>query len=489
MDSNFIFSSNNIEVSEDVKGNLILDFILCDFSTNANGKKIKREGVEDKLSTMINMPLVGRLKTVNGETDFMGHNKKTKYEVINGEVINKTYLDTDALGVYTDCEIREIDNVEYICGKAILWNRFENAKKVIIDRFEKGDPIKSSWEMVITQSHNEIENGKTIEVIDDFYFIGNCLLGSKVSPAFKCAGVQELEVAEKEDDFEDELSSAIAQDINNFKEGGDKMDKDKEIVETEVSQENIEVSALTLGDIRRKVCKLAWELEKEEDYWLYDSIIYPLENIAYFKKEGANELEDDYLKVVYSVGEDNEVSIVSKENVKMTFVAKEKVVEVSELEGVKTELSEKVDSIVKLGETLAEKEALLSEKDKTIAELEVFKETVAEIEKEKAVAELEKKRRECSQAALSSGYISEADIEASEELKQAIAEADMSKVKVFIAEAVLKNVSKTEISEEKIENTKEIEVSTDLNSSSSYEYSGESGNPILDFIRKPGKRR
>lgn len=488
MDENFIFSSNNVEVSEDVKGNLILDFILCDFSTNANGKKIKREGVEDKLSTMINMPLVGRLKTVNGKTDFMGHNKKTKYEVINGEVINKTYLDTDALGVYTECEIREIDGVEYICGKAILWNRFENAKRVILDRFENGDSIKTSWEMIITQSHNEIEDGKTIDVIDDFYFIGNCLLGSKVTPAFKCAGIQELEVAE-EDKFNEELSSAIAQDINNLKEGGDGMEKGKESMETEVSEEQIEVSALTLGDIRRKVCQLAWELEREEDYWLYDSIIYPLENTAYFKKEGAEELDDDYLKVVYSVGENNEVSLVSKENVKMTFVPKESVVEVSEIEGVRAELSEKVDSIVKLGETLAEKEALISERDKTIAELEVFKETVAEIEKEKAEAELEKKRKACSEAALSSGYITEADIEASEEMKQAIAEADMDKVKLFIAEAVLKNVVKTEVSEEKTENTKEIEVSTDLNSSSNYEYSGESGNPILDFIRKPNKRR
>ena len=487
MDENFIFSSNNVEVSEDVKGNLILDFILCDFSTNANGKKIKREGVEDKLSTMINMPLVGRLKTVNGKTDFMGHNKKTKYEVVNGEVINKTYLDTDALGVYTECEIREIDGVEYICGKAILWNRFENAKRVILDRFENGDSIKTSWEMIITQSHNEIEDGKTIDVIDDFYFIGNCLLGSKVTPAFKCAGIQELEVAE-EDKFNEELSSAIAQDINNLKEGGDGMEKEKESMETEVSEEQIEVSALTLGDIRRKVCQLAWELEREEDYWLYDSIIYPLENTAYFKKEGAEELDDDYLKVVYSVGENNEVSLVSKENVKMTFVPKESVVEVSEIEGVRAELSEKVDSIVKLGETLAEKEALISEKDKTIAELEVFKETVAEIEKEKAEAELEKKRKACSEAALSSGYITEADIEASEEMKQAIAEADMDKVKLFIAEAVLKNVVKTEVSEE-VEQEKEVEVSTDLNSSSNYEYSGVSGNPILDFIRKPSKRR
>lgn len=487
MDENFIFSSNNVEVSEDVKGNLILDFILCDFSTNANGKKIKREGVEDKLSTMINMPLVGRLKTVNGKTDFMGHNKKTKYEVVNGEVINKTYLDTDALGVYTECEIREIDGVEYICGKAILWNRFENAKRVILDRFENGDSIKTSWEMIITQSHNEIEEGKTIEVIDDFYFIGNCILGSKVTPAFKCAGIQELEVAE-EDPFNEELSSAIAQDINNLKEGGDGMEKEKESMETEVSEEQIEVSALTLGDIRRKVCQLAWELEREEDYWLYDSIIYPLENTAYFKKEGAEELDDDYLKVVYSVGENNEVSLVSKENVKMTFVPKESVVEVSEIEGVRAELSEKVDSIVKLGETLAEKEALISERDKTIAELEVFKETVAEIEKEKAEAELEKKRKACSEAALSSGYITEADIEASEEMKQAIAEADMDKVKLFIAEAVLKNVVKTEVSEE-VEQEKEVEVSTDLNSSSNYEYSGVSGNPILDFIRKPSKRR
>ncbi len=419
----------------------------------------------------------------------MGHNKKTKYEVINGEVINKTYLDTDALGVYTECVIREINGIEYICGKAILWNRFENAKRVILDRFENGDSIKTSWEMVITQSHNEIEDEKTIEVIDDFYFIGNCILGSKVQPAFKCAGVQELEVSEKEDNFENELSSAIAQDIDNFKEEGDKMDKDKEIVETEVSQGNIEVSALTLGDIRRKVCQLAYELEKKEDYWLYDSIIYPLENTAYFKKEGTNELEDDYLKVVYSVGENDEVSLVSKENVKMTFVSKESVVEVSELEDVKTELSEKVDSIVKLGETLAEKEALLSEKDKIIAELEVFKETVAEIEKKKAEEEMAKKRKECSEMALSSGYITEADIEASEELKQAISEADMGKVKLFIAEAVLKNVSKVEISEEKTDNVKEIEVSTDLNSSSSYEYLGESGNPILNFIRKPSKRR
>ena len=54
MDENFIFSSNNVEVSEDVKGNLMLDFILCDFSTNANDKKINS--------------MIGKMLPVSGNT-------------------------------------------------------------------------------------------------------------------------------------------------------------------------------------------------------------------------------------------------------------------------------------------------------------------------------------------------------------------------------------------------------------------------------------
>lgn len=495
MDKNFTFFSDNIEISELNNGDLLAKFCISSFDINKNGKKIDIDNFDKWKDTLVNMPLVGKVAKIGktNEEDFTSHNKKTKYEKVGNEIKTVTYLDTDAFGVFNSCYIEEVEGKPFIMAECQIWgSRFKNVKNIILSKLERGETVSSSWELVITDSEMKTDNGVSYELIKDGYFLGHCLLGRNprtgaiVSPAYDCSRI--LEVAE-EDPFNEELSSAIAQDINNLKEGGDGMEKEKESMETEVSEGQIEVSALTLGDIRRKVCQLAWELEREEDYWLYDSIIYPLENTAYFKKEGAEELDDDYLKVVYSVGENNEVSLVSKENVKMTFVPKESVVEVSEIEGVRAELSEKVDSIVKLGETLAEKEALISEKDKTIAELEVFKETVAEIEKEKAEAELEKKRKACSEAALSSGYITEADIEASEEMKQAIAEADMDKVKLFIAEAVLKNVVKTEVSEEKTENTKEIEVSTDLNSSSNYEYSGESGNPILDFIRKPNKRR
>lgn len=482
------FYSKNINVSEDDKGNLLIDFVLCDFNTNANGKKIKREGAEDRINSLVNMPLVGRLKTENGVTDFTGHNQKKKYIKENNELYVKTYLDTEAVGTFLASQIREIDGVDYICGQALLWGRFENAKNIILERFSNNDEIKSSWELVITDSHTELENDKKIEVIDDFYFIGNCLLGSNVAPAYKCAGVQELQVAEEVDcDFEDELSSAIAQDIDNISKGGNGMAEENQVQ----GEENVEVSSLSIGDIRKKVSQLAWELEKEEDFWLYDSIIYPLENTAYFKKCGCEQLEDDYLKVVYSVDETNEINIVSKEDVKMTFVPKNNVVDISEFKKVETELSEKVESIVRLGDTIQEKETILSEKEKEISELQVFKEQVAEIQRIEAEKELTRKRENCKNTVISSKYLTEKDIETSEELKQAIQDCDENKIKIFIAEAVLKANLKeinneVEVSEVEIDTITEPHI--DLNSMNRYDYAQESSNPILKAIRNKKRR-
>lgn len=478
MMKNFEVFSNNIEIAEDDKGNLLIDFVLCDFETNGNGKKINREGAEDKIKSLLNMPLVGRIKTENGVTDFTGHNQKRKYVKEGNELKIKTYLDTEAIGTFTGVEIREIEDKEYICAKALLWGRFENAKNIILERFANGEPIKSSWELVITDSHAEIYGGKQIEVIDNFYFIGNCVLGSNVSPAYKCAGVQELQVAEEISDFNKELSSAIAQDINILgKERRDMMENE----EKKVVSEEVEVSALTLGDIRRRVSRLIYQIENEEDYWLYDSIIYPLENTAFFSKEGGDNLEDDYLKVIYSIDDKGEISIVSKEDVKMTFVPKESVVEVSELEKVKTDLSEKVDSIVKLGESLKEKEVVISEKEKEISELSVFKDQVAEIQRIEAEKELERKRDICKETVLSSKYLTEEDIETSEELKDAILNCDENKIKILIAEAVLKaNIKKeVEVSEKK----KEKVDCLNLSSTNKYEYSNETTNPLLNAIR------
>lgn len=484
---NFEVYSDKLIVAEDDKGNLLIDFVLCDFETNGNGKKINRENAEEKIKTLLNMPLVGRIRNENGVMDFTGHNQKKKYVKEGNDLKVKTYLDTEAIGTFVDINISEIEEKEYICAKALLWGRFENAKNIILERFSRGEPIKSSWELVITDSHSEIENSKPIEVIDDFYFIGNCVLGEKVQPAYRCAGVKELQVAEEIKNYDEELSSAIAQDINNLNiERRDLMENNKanEVLETsqEPEKETIEVSALTLGDIRRKVSKLIYQIEKEEDYWLYDSIIYPLENTAYFSKEGSDNLEEDYLKVVYSIDDKGEVSIVSKEDVKMTFVPKENVVEVSEFEKVKTELSEKVDSIVKLGETIKEKDLLVSEKDKEISELQIFKDQVAEIQRVQAEKELEEKRLACKETVLSSKYLTEDDIETSEDLKQAIYNCDENKIKILIAEAVLKTNIKEDVEVSEVsKNQKESYL--DLNSTNKYDYPNEITNPILSAIR------
>lgn len=493
MEEKLIFDGQNIEVSEDVKGNLIIDFTICDFEKNANGKKIKRDDVEDKVQTLINMPLVGKLQTKNGVTDFMGHNKKSKYVKEDNKIKVKSYLDTEALGTFTSAEIKEIEGKDYICGQAILWNRFENAKKVVLDRFQKGEPVKSSWEIIITSQHSEIENDSMISVIDDFYFIGNCLLGKDVSPAYKCAGINELLVAEEENDFNDELSSAIAQDIETFnkerREGMENENKDglvqdtaQETIPVEPQENIIETSSLSFRDIDKKVSKAIYELENN-DFWIGNIMIYPLENVAYCSKRGYSNLDEDYLKVSYSMNEEGNVVILSSEDVKMVFMAKAETVTVSEFDEVKKELSEKIDSILKLGESIKVKEETIAEKDKEITELSTFKEQVAEIERIQAEQELSEKRETLREMAISSKYVTEKDIETSEVLKQAIAECDEDKVKIFIGNAVIKS---QESGEETVASSTKEEAKEELNLSSTneYDYKNRASNALLNVLKK-----
>lgn len=513
MDNNLVVISENIEISELSNGDLSAKFCISDFSVNKNGKRIDINSFDNWKDTLVNMPLVGKVAKIGrtNEEDFTSHNRKTKYERIGNEVKKTTYLDTDAFGVFNNCYTEEIDGVKYIMAECQIWtSRFKNVKNIILSKLEKGESIASSWEIIITDSEFRIENGSTYELIKDGYFIGHCLLGRNpkngvaISPAYDCSRI--LEVAEEE--LDEELSSAIAQDIDKIEEGGDEEMADineiveevvetveetvegqveEPVVETTETEKQVETSALSMGDLRRKVCQMAYELEGEENYCLCNSIIYPTENTAYFSKEGFNSLEEDYLKIVYSIDEEDNITIVSKEDVKMTFVPKETVVEVSELEAVKVELSEKINSIVDLGKTIAEKDVVISQKDELIAELEVFKTKVMEIEKEEAEKQFAAKKKACRKAALSSGYITEEDIEASEELKEAIEQADENKVMIFIASAVLKaNAENIEVSES-VNEDEEVEVSTTLGND--YDY-GEIENPILNYIKtKKNKRR
>ena len=508
-----LYLFDKVVVSEREDGCLELLIRICGNGVNKNGKALDFSS-EESIKTLINQPLQAKIKKdANGNEDFTGHNRKKVYvRDANGNVNVETVLDTISIGTFVDAYIENEDDKPYIYGKCLMWgNRYKKAKEIILDRVENGE-LKGSWEVIPLESKRAIIEGKVCDLFTEYTFIGFCLLGSKIAPAYDEAQI--LEVAEEE--LDEELSSAIAQDIDKIEEGGDEEMADineiveevvetveetveetvvetvegqveEPVVETTETEEQVETSALSMGDLRRKVCQMAYELEGEEDYWLCNSIIYPTENTAYFSKEGINSLEEDYLKIVYSIDEEDNITIVSKEDVKMTFVPKETVVEVSELEAVKVELSEKINSIVDLGKTIAEKDVVISQKDELIAELEVFKTKVMEIEKEEAEKQFAAKKKACRKAALSSGYITEEDIEASEELKEAIEQADENKVMIFIASAVLKaNAENIEVSES-VNEDEEVEVSTTLGND--YDY-GEIENPILNYIKtKKNKRR
>lgn len=91
---------------------------------------------------------------------------------------------------------------------------------------------------------------------------------------------------------------------------------------------------------------------------------------------------------------------------------------------------------------------------------------------------------------LSGGYLTESDIEGSEELQKAIAECDEDTIKKSIAEAVIKNneIKSVETSTEN-STLNEIEVSTNLNATNKYEYKDQEENPILSFVRKSKNKR
>lgn len=501
---NEVILSKQIEVSEDNHGNLLLDFIICDFETNKNGKKINKDTINNWLPTLINQPLVGRVSKIanTDEFDFTSHNKKTKYVLEDGKLNTKTILDTDAIGTFLNAEVKNIDGKDYITAQALMWGRFENAKNVILNKVANNEPLSSSWELCITDSTKSIENGQSVDIINEGYYIGHCLLGRRpvdgsiVNPAYDCSKVTDLQVAEEE---VDELSQAI--DIDRQSILSEQQSEENKLNKKggeEMAEENkeIEVSALTMNDISKKLRNIVWELEREDcTEWYYLELVYPTENIAYLKRCGDKSLDEDFLKVSYSIDDNGDISVVSKEEVKMVFIPKESQVDVSELKeqlkGVQTELSEKVSDIVKLGETIKANEAIISERDKTISALEVFKHQIEDIQAEQAKQEIAEKKEELKKTAISSGYITEEFIETSERLQKAISELNEDEVLKCIAEEVIKANSQkqAEISEENVETSEEnIEVSTDLNSTEEYEYNGSSGNSILDMLSN-NKRR
>ena len=450
--NNIEISSKRIEVSEIDEHKLEVKFVICDFDPNKNDVQINKDKINNWLSTLLNQPLVGKVDVNrDGNVDFTGHNVKiVKLKDSDGNEYTDYEFDTSAFGTYTSVGIKEIDGEMCIVATATVWRRFKNASDLILSRVENGT-LHSSWEIAVNKHHYETVNKKRIKVIDDGVFIGNCLLGEYVAPAFDSAKV--LQVASDENQFDKEFNNAIMEDIMVANQnGGENVEKDKNVIvsdnkvkesiidltgESNVSENSVvelddaqtEVSALTMNEIEVKL-----EEKLDESYRLYPAYVFPEEHTVYARNWRMKTTE--FKKFTYTV-ENDEIFISEPIDVKMTFSAFETDIKVAEME---EKLNASTDALLKANETIKSLESMVSE-------LTPYKEKFEEQEQLRIEAEQDEKRAVLSGYALKSELITSEEIQTDENIKQLIQNVDENAIKAIIAERFMKKLDEKQVIE------------------------------------------
>ena len=456
--SNYEMSSNVIELSEH-KTYIELTRRLCYYDyPNLNGVQLNSDTAEEKAQSLLMQPVVAKYKRIRNKDDLGGHECSVDN---NGNVT----FGTVPIGVNVAVEIKNdtvnINNntVETPClfATSRIWTRNKNVCSAIKRLFAEGK-LHSSWE-ILTENAEYVNN---VKILKDYVFEADALLGSTSNPAYgECATT--LCVASAEDP-EILLSEAIANDFNidNSETKEDKTLKIKEnesvvtsenadvvtdeVVETSQETENVEttetnndtetetvstsseeeshevvdnsetidVSALTVRDLRCKIEKAC----RDKIRYCWVAFMFPTENYVLVEFD-ERESELEYMKFAYTVnGED--VTVGEPEKVKLAV----------SVANINSEISEKNDAIIKANEEIT---ALKSE----VETLTKYKEMFEQAEAEKAADELAKKKKCLSEYAVKSGYISSEEIESSEEIKKLIDAVDENGIKAIIVDRLM----------------------------------------------------
>ena len=458
--SNYEMSSNVIELSEH-KTYIELTRRLCYYDyPNLNGVQLNSDTAEEKAQSLLMQPVVAKYKRIRNKDDLGGHECSVDN---HGNVT----FGTVPIGVNVAVEIKNdtvnINNntVETPClfATSRIWTRNKNVCSAIKRLFAEGK-LHSSWE-ILTENAEYVNN---VKILKDYVFEADALLGSTSNPAYgECATT--LCVASAEDP-EILLSEAIANDFNidNSETKEDKTLKIKEnesvvtsenenadvvtdeVVETSQETENVEttetnndtetetvstsseeeshevvdnsetidVSALTVRDLRCKIEKAC----RDKIRYCWVAFMFPTENYVLVEFD-ERESELEYMKFTYTVnGED--VTVGEPEKVKLAV----------SVANINSEISEKNDAIIKANEEIT---ALKSE----VETLTKYKEMFEQAEAEKAANELAKKKKCLSEYAVRSGYISSEEIESSEEIKKLIDAVDENGIKAIIVDRLM----------------------------------------------------
>ena len=465
---NIVFYSDQVYLSENSNpDSYIAKFIICDFGRNKNGVALDRNTIENWMSTLKNKPLVGKIKMrYDGEYDFTGHNVREVEKVDeNGNKYREVEFDTEAFGTFFDVAIETINDKEYIVASCEIWKRFTKACEIIVNRIQEGS-LSTSWEISVEKSTQGIIDGLMTKIIQAGRFIGHCLLGKNVSPAYDSSGL--LEIASTNYDME--FAEALSQDI--LSQGLDIKNEAKEEnnlqsnIESQLAEENVEetvvetpvaettesstetevtenkdeteVSQLTEYDLRKKICEAC---RAKLDKWCWISFHFPVEKEVWLEVDG-RESELDFVRMTYTV-ENDTITVSDPEEVKLTVSIADVNTKIAELEA---EVSTKDEAIIKSGEEIAR---LKTE----ISELSPFKEKFEKAEQERIENELKEKKETIISSITKSGLITREEIEASEELKGYVENLDEKSLKAVLADRYIASLSEnnTEVSETKTE--------------------------------------
>ena len=490
---NLLIQGLGFEIAEDKSNPDYLQgrFCICDFNENHNNVSINRDTIDDWVSTLIGTPLVAKIvKDIKKGSDFGSHEMRiVSTQDKNGKMYKKAIFDTSAFGVCTDVSIETSeDGNDYIYANYKIWKRFENACKIIKERAEN---LKTSWEICTEEFTQKVKDGVLTKQIDKGRFIGLAMLGSSIPPAYDSSGL--LEVASEETD---ELNIALMEDLQNLNISSNINLNDKEVeanmnenevVETNVAEqadvdvveqaevvetqteevaqetseenivaenqdeteeetvENTETSALTDNDLRHKLSK-AFEQADQNGHCKYGWIfmIFPADNTAWFRECGCCS-DTELVEVKYSVENDN-VVITERNAVSLTVSPRE----------INNVIVQKDSAIVEMSNQIQTLNA-------TVANLQVYKDKIDEIEKAEKEAKFEQDKKDLCAYAISSGYITQEEIDTSEEIQGYINGLDKASIQSLISDRVVaslanKNEQVVETSTSNIENEPSVQV-------------------------------
>lgn len=259
MNDKFVFTSSVVDLAEE-QDYLILKNRICYFSSpNLNNVQLEyNDDTEACCQTMVDTPLVARYVKRDGKDDLGGHEVR---------VVNNEYeFMTQAVGVNKEIEIVE-EEVELVNGTRAklpclyctekLWTRFKNVTAAVKRLYDAGE-LHTSWEL--KSDDYSFKNG--VKYINNFTFIGNCILGSNSYPAYgKMAQITDISETSNEYEYLAaesllgealalDLESASASNINqlddtNRKEGPSMDVNENTVVDTseeEVVEETVEIN-------------------------------------------------------------------------------------------------------------------------------------------------------------------------------------------------------------------------------------------------------